>query len=153
VGVDVQPNRQCPTQTQRIPLEKARLVLAIPFVYFFCLCIIAFGWVMNYDVHLAAPLVLLFFCGNASTGVGNTLGMLVADLNVTRPASARAVMSMVNWLASAGASAAIIPLIDAIGMGWLGVLLAGMMVLVSPALWALYFWGKKWRDKKASALD
>lgn len=152
-GVDVRPNRQCPTQIQRIPLEKARLVLAIPFVYFYCLCIIAFGWVMNYDVHLAGPLVLLFFCGNASTGVSNTLSMLIADLNVTRPASARAVMSMVNWLASAGASAAIIPLIDAIGMGWLGVLLAGMMVLVSPALWALYFWGKKWRDGKASALD
>lgn len=108
---------------------------------------------MNYDVHLAGPLVLLFFCGNASTGVNNTLSVLVSDLNVTRPASARAVMSMVNWLASAGVSAAIIPLIDAMGMGWLGVLLAGMMVLVSPALWALFFWGKKWRDRKATTLD
>lgn len=153
VGEDVQPNRQCPTQIQRIPLEKARLVLALPFFYFYTLCIIAFGWVMNYNFHLAGPLVLLFFCGNASAGINNTLSMLVADLNVTRPASARAVMSMVNWLASAGASAAIIPLINAIGMGWLGMLLGGMMIFVSPALWALYFWGKGWRDKKASALE
>lgn len=153
VGEDIRPNHQSSTQIQRIPLEKARLVLALPFVYFYTVCVIAFGWVMNYNVHLAGPLILLFFCGNASAGVNNTLGMLIADLNVTRPASARAVMSMVNWLASAGASAVIIPLIDTIGIGWLGVLLGGLMVLVSPALWAIYFWGKEWRDRKTSSLE
>jgi hypothetical protein len=108
---------------------------------------------MNYNVHLAVPLVLLFFCGNASAGVSNTLSMLITDLNVTRPASARAVLNMANWLASAGASAAVIPLINGIGMGWLGVLLGGMMILVSPALWAVYFWGKGWRDRKTSAFE
>jgi hypothetical protein len=75
--------------------------------------------------------------------------MLIVDLNVTRPASARAVMSMVNWLACA----VVIPLIDTVGMGWLGVILGGMMVLVSPALWGLYFWGKEWRDRKSSSLE
>lgn len=134
-------------------LEKARLVLALPFVYLYAVCVIAFGWVMEYTVYLAGPLILLFLCGNASSGVLNTLGMLIVDLNVTRPASARAVMSMVNWLACAGASAVVIPLIDAIGMGWLGVILGGMMVLVSPALWGLYFWGKEWRDRKSSSLE
>lgn len=153
VGEDLLPNQQCSTQIQRMPLEKARLVLALPLVYVYAVCVIAFGWVMEYTAHLAGPLVLLFLCGNASSGVLNTLGMLIVDLNVTRPASARAVMSMVNWLACAGASAAVIPLIDAVGMSWLGVILGGMMVLVSPALWSLYFWGKEWRDRKSSSLE
>jgi hypothetical protein len=46
VGEDIRPNQQSSMQIQRMPLEKARLVLALPFVYFYTVCVIAFGWVM-----------------------------------------------------------------------------------------------------------
>jgi hypothetical protein len=149
IGEDIQPNRQSAKQLQRLPLEKTRLGLAIPFGYFYCLCVVAYGWIMNYNVHLAAPLVLLFLCGNASAGVNNTIIILAVDLNASRPASTRAAMNLVNHLTSAGAVAAVAPLIDVIGVGWVGVFLAGLMVIASPALWALYFWGQTWREKQS----
>ncbi|KAJ6143893.1 MFS general substrate transporter [Penicillium samsonianum] len=153
VGEEIQPNRQSPKQLRRIPLEKARLGLGLPFIYLYCLCVVAFGWVMDYNVHLAAPLIILFFCGNASGGVNNTINMLAVDLNADRPASTRAAMSLVNRLVSAGAVAAVAPLIEVIGIGWVGVLLAVLMIISTPALWTLYFWGQSWREAKTSEED
>lgn len=147
IGEDIQPNRQSPEQLERMPLEKARLRLTIPFVYFCCVCIIGYGWVMNYNVHLAGPLILLFLYGNATTGVSSTIAILAVDLNASRPASTHAAMNLVSYLTSAGAVAAVIPLIDITGVGWMAVIMAGVMIVTSPALWALYIWGKAWREK------
>lgn len=147
IGAEVQPNRQSAEQLQRMPLEKVRLRLTLPFVYICCLCIIGYGWTMNYNVHLSGPLILLFLYGNATTGVSSTIAILAVDLNVSRPASTHAAMNLVTYFTSAGAVAVVAPLIDAIGIGWMGVILAGIMALASPALWALYFWGQGWRQK------
>ncbi|KAK9856348.1 hypothetical protein MYU51_001187 [Penicillium brevicompactum] len=147
IGEDIQPNRQSPEQLERMPLEKARLRLTIPFVYFCCVCIVGYGWVMNYNVHLAGPLILLFFYGNATTGVSSTIAILAVDLNASRPASTHAAMNLVSYLTSAGAVAAVVPLIDNTGVGWMGVIMAGVMIVTSPALWALYIWGKAWKEK------
>ncbi|OQE38376.1 hypothetical protein PENCOP_c008G08985 [Penicillium coprophilum] len=153
VGIDVQPNRQSPKQLRRIPLERARLGLTLPFIYLYCLCVVAYGWVMDYNVHLAGPLVILFLCGNASGGVSNTINMLAVDLNADRPASTRAAMTLVDRLVSAGAVAAVAPLIDLIGIGWVGVALAALMIIATPALWTLYFQGQIWREAKAFEED
>jgi MFS family permease len=150
IGEHIQPNRQSQQQLQRIPLEKARLGLTLPFGYFYCLCVIAYAWLMNYHVHLAGPMILLFLCGNASAGVNNTIIILAVDLNASRPASTRAAMNLINHLTSAGAVAAVAPLIDVIGIGWVGVFLAGMVAIASPALWVLYFLGQTWREKKSA---
>ncbi|KAJ5342215.1 MFS general substrate transporter [Penicillium brevicompactum] len=147
IGEDIQPNRQSPEQLERMPLEKARLRLTIPFVYFCCVCIVGYGWVMNYNVHLAGPLILLLLYGNATTGVSSTIAILAVDLNASRPASTHAAMNLVSYLTSAGAVAAVVPLIDNTGVGWMGVIMAGVMIVTSPALWALYIWGKAWREK------
>ena len=147
IGEDIQPNRQSPEQLERMPLEKARLRLTIPFVYFCCVCIVGYGWVMNYNLHLAGPLILLFLYGNATTGVSSTIAILAVDLNASRPASTHAAMNLVSYLTSAGAVAAVVPLIYNTGVGWMGVIMAGVMIVTSPALWALYIWGKAWREK------
>lgn len=148
IGEDIQPNRQSPGQLNRMPLEKARLGLTIPFYYTGIFCSIVYWWLMSYKVHLAAPLVVMFFFGNASTGAANTISMLSVDLNASRPASTRAAMNCVNHLVSAASVAAVVPLIDGIGVGWTGVFFAGIMLVSSPALWALYYWGHGWRTKK-----
>ncbi|KAJ5181531.1 hypothetical protein N7449_011678 [Penicillium cf. viridicatum] len=67
--------------------------------------------------------------------------MLAMDPNAQRPASTRAVLSLVDRLVSAGAVAAVAPLIDVIGIGWVGVLLAVLVIVSTPGLWAFYFWG------------
>ncbi|KAF9884298.1 hypothetical protein FE257_001928 [Aspergillus nanangensis] len=153
IGEEVQPNRQSPHLLRRISVERARLALGLPFLYFYSLCIIAYGWSMSYNVHLAVPLVLLFFFGNASTGMNNMLIMLAVDLNGSRPASTRAAMNFVTMLTGAGAVAGVMPLTDAIGFGWVGVLMAGLLAIVSLPLWSLYFWGQRWRQDQVPELD
>ncbi|KAF9886112.1 hypothetical protein FE257_012047 [Aspergillus nanangensis] len=147
-GVEIQQNKQSQRQLQQIPLEKARLQITIPMMYYSCVCILGYGWIMNYNVHVAGPLIILFLIGNSNSGVNNSLNMLVIDLHAQRPASALAAMNTFKNLAAAGMAAGALPLIDAIGIGWMGTMFAGLWVLVSPTLWAIYFFGQGWRKNQ-----
>ncbi|OGM40571.1 hypothetical protein ABOM_011056 [Aspergillus bombycis] len=153
IGEKLRSNQQTQGQLRRMPLEKVRLELALPFLYLSCLCVIGYSWIMYYDVHLAGPLVLLFLFGNATTGVNNSITTLAIDLNAYRPAAAMAAMNTVKHLTAAGAVAAVVPLIDAIGIGWVGTFLAGLWFLASPALWILYWKGQRWRQMETSEQD
>ncbi|KNG80236.1 hypothetical protein ANOM_011379 [Aspergillus nomiae NRRL 13137] len=152
-GEELRPNQQTPQQLRRMPLEKVRLELALPSLYLSGVCLIGYGWIMYYDVHLAGPLVLLFLFGNATTGVNNSLVTLAIDLNAYRPAATMAAMNTVKSLAAAGAVAAAVPLIDAIGIGWVGTFIAGLWFLASPTLWILYWKGQRWRQRESSEQD
>jgi MFS family permease len=149
-GVVIEQNRQTAEQLRAIPLEKARLQLTMPLIYVSAVIMTVYGWVMQARVHVACPLILLFLLGNLSTGMRNSIAMLVVDLHAQRPATAIAALSIFRSFAGAGIAAAIGPLIDAIGAGWTGTLIAGIWLLVSPVLWVVYFLGHKWRKSEHS---
>ncbi|KAL1306231.1 hypothetical protein AAFC00_004322 [Neodothiora populina] len=131
-------------------IERARLQVAIPAVYASCALVIAYAWTMDKRTPLAVPLVLLFFCGNVFAGVTTALNVLVVDLNRHRPATAVAAINLFRCLLGAGATAAAKPLIEAIGLGWTGVLIAGVWACASPVLWVVMFYGMIWRDRKGN---
>lgn len=145
-GVEVCSNEQ--QDLRDIPIEKARLQITIPLMYLSSCSILAYGWVMRYDVHVAVPLVFLFLLGNTAAGVSNTLKMLMVDLHTSRPATATAAMNIFKNLIGAGAVAAALPVIDAVGIGWAGTIIAVLWVIVTPALWTLYLRGHIWRRQQ-----
>ncbi|KAI9034970.1 putative MFS multidrug transporter [Aspergillus affinis] len=144
--VEVRPNEQ--QELRDIPIEKARLQITIPLMYLSSCSVLAYGCTMSYDVHIAAPLVFLFLLGNTDAGVTNTLKMLVMDLHTSRPATATAAMNSFKNLVGAGSVAAALPLINAIGIGWVGTIICFLWLLATPALWILYFKGHVWRQRQ-----
>ncbi|KAB8261258.1 major facilitator superfamily domain-containing protein [Aspergillus pseudonomiae] len=128
-------------------IEKARLTITVPFVYAACLFLLAYGWVMRYQTHLAVPLVLLFFSGHLTTGAFSTLSTLIVDIHRQSAATAVAANNLFRCLLAAGATAFATPLIDRIGIGWTTTFIVGVWFVFSVLLWAVYFRGHTWREE------
>lgn len=142
-GVEIQRNKQ-PNMSE-FPVEAARLQITIPLVYAACVGLIGYGWVMNFRTHLAGPLIMLFILAHAISGATSTLVTLIVDCHVDQPATATAAATFFRFLLGAGAVAVAVPMIDAMGIGWMGTLIAFLLVLCSGMLWAVLVWGFKWR--------
>ncbi|KAJ5813808.1 quinidine resistance protein 2 [Penicillium pulvis] len=129
------------------PFEKARLQVTLPLAYSTAIFVAAYSWVINYEVHVSIPLVMLFFIGHGMAGVSSTLTTLVIDCHTERPATAMAAANLVRCLLGAGANAAAIPLINLISIGWMGTLFAFTCIASTPLIWVVYAWGHKWRTE------
>lgn len=146
-GLPIEKNRQ--QEIKHFNVEKARLAITLPLVYFGSLCILTYGWVMHFRTSLAGPIVMLFFTGLVTTGAFNTLNTLVVDINHQSAATAVAANNLCRCLMGAGTTGFVGPLIDAIGIGWTATLVAGLWVLFTPLLWVVYLRGHSWRQRQA----
>lgn len=133
------------TTEDSVSAEKARSMVTIPLVVLGSLTVLAFGWVLNYGAPLAAPEVLLFFVGVGQTGGFISTSTLLVDLHTANPAAATAANNMVRSFFSAGASAAIDPMLSAMGRGWSFTLVAFILLSTIPFLLLLC---GMWRQKK-----
>jgi MFS family permease len=130
------------------PLELARLQIAMPLFYTAAVAIIAYGWVMNIHTSLAVPIVLLFLLGYTMSAAFQCLSILMVDIYPGRPATATAANNLVRCELGAAASAAISPMVNAIGWGWAYTTLALIFLAGSPALWVIMRYGLKWRGER-----
>ncbi|GAA5853337.1 hypothetical protein JCM8547_000289 [Rhodosporidiobolus lusitaniae] len=100
---------------------------------------IAYGWVAYYHVHIAGPVVVLFFLGAAIMVIYSSTLSYIVDANPGRSTSAVACNSLFRGVLACAASQAAEPILDkiyngAFYTGW-GVLLAiGTAALVLMAL-------------------
>lgn len=130
------------------PIERARLEVALPMIYSSSCLLIGYGWAIDYNAHLAAPLVLLFFVALTLTGSFNVMSTLIVDLHPGKAGAATAANNLARCLLGAGFTAAIIPMIDAMGRGWTYTLIAFVWLLLSPLLVATIKWGPVWREAR-----
>lgn len=103
---------------------------------------------MDKKVSLAGPAILLFFMGYSITAAYQILNVLMVDIYPGRPATATAASNIVRCELGAAASAAIVPMAQAMGNGWSYTLLALLFVAYSPALLWIMKSGMKWRQAK-----
>jgi len=136
------------TDLRNFPIEKARLQIAFPMLSVGSACIIAFGWFLNYGVHLAAPTIILFVMGLSLTGAFNTVSTLLVDFYPTQAAKATAANNFVRCLVGAGATALIDPMLSAMGRGWCFTFIALVMLATSPLLWFEMRKGPQWREER-----
>ncbi|KAJ5902645.1 hypothetical protein N7495_003173 [Penicillium taxi] len=144
-GMTIEKNKQ--QEILNFNIERARLAITIPLVYGGAFFLLAYGWVMEYKTSLAGPIAMLFFVGLVTSGAFNTLNTLVVDINYESAATAVAASNLCRCLMGAGTTAFISPLIDAIGIGWTGTLVAALWVGFSPALWLVQSRGYGWRKE------
>ncbi|KAJ5375027.1 hypothetical protein N7517_007033 [Penicillium concentricum] len=134
------------TTEDSIPIEKARSMITIPLVVLGSITVLAFGWVLKYGAPLAAPEVLLFFVGVGQTGGFISTSTLLVDLHTANPAAATAANNMVRSFFSAAASAAIDPMLTAMGRGWTFTLVAFILLGTIPFLLLLCGMGRQKKD-------
>ena len=122
------------TTDKPISVEKARSMITIPLVVLGSVTVLAFGWVLKYGAPLAAPEILLFFVGVGQTGGFISTSTLLVDLHTSHPAAATAANNLIRSFFSAGASAAIDPMLTAMGRGWAFTLVAFILLGTIPFL-------------------
>lgn len=103
---------------------------------------------MEYKIHVAAVLVLIFILANVLTGALVATTALLTDVNLGDGASLGAAMNLVRCLMGAGGVAITTPLINAIGIGYASTMVAAIWIVTLPALWLVYSKGHSWRKAK-----
>ncbi|KAJ5172605.1 hypothetical protein N7492_005198 [Penicillium capsulatum] len=136
------------TDLRNFPIERARLEIAFPMLTIGSLSILAFGWVLNFVVHLAAPTTILFLMGLTLTGAFNTVSTLLVDLYPKQAAKATAANNIVRCLLGAGATALVDPMLSAMGRGWCFTFIALVMLATSPLLLFEIYKGPSWREQR-----
>uniref|UniRef100_A0A0D2Y2C1 Major facilitator superfamily (MFS) profile domain-containing protein n=1 Tax=Fusarium oxysporum (strain Fo5176) TaxID=660025 RepID=A0A0D2Y2C1_FUSOF len=75
------------------------------------------------------------------------INSLLIDIHPRKAGTASAANNLTRCLVGAGASAAIVPMIDAMGTGWAFTLVGGLYVLGCPILITVMVRGVKWREE------
>lgn len=138
---------------RHFPIEKARIQVFIIPLYISIASVLCWGWVLEQNPPLAAPLVLSFVIGVTLTGSFNVMSTLLVDLYPLRPATATAANNLVRcWMGAAG-TAVIIQMIEGMGRGWCFTFIAAVIFFTSPMLWAVMRWGPQWREERRVRLE
>lgn len=133
------------------PIEKARLTPCFPLAIPGILAVLCYGWSLQYSTSrasMAGPLVLQFIVGFSAAAVSTCLSSLLVDLYPEATATVTASSNLARCLVGAGATAAINPMVEAMGVGWAFTLMAAVCVgsfgLLGVELWK----GRGWREER-----
>jgi predicted MFS family arabinose efflux permease len=146
LGVPVSKSTQ--QDLANFPIERARLEISVPIVFAASLLMIAYGWTIDYGVHVSAPIVILFFIGYLSIASFNPLSILIVELHPQSPGTATAAMNLVRCLLGAGATAVVLPMLDAMGRGWAYTFVGLVQIAIIPLEVAIIWWGPVWRARQ-----
>lgn len=151
LGVELDKKRQ--QSLDVFPIERIRLEVCIPMVYISCGTVLAYAWAMETGAPLAGILVALFFLGLFFSGALQGLNTLIVDTHQDTPATATAANNLFRCVFSAGGTALAPNLINAIGIGYMGVFISGVWLLFSPLLWLVMYRGATWRAAGEARMD
>lgn len=131
------------------PIERARLEILIPLVFVGSLFTIGYGWLLEAETNLAAPLVFLAFIGFFVSASFKVVTILNIDLAEGKAAIASASFNLVRCLLGAGSTAVIDLIFRAMGRGWAFTFIGLLQIALLPMLFVLVKWGPMWRKEKA----
>ena len=151
LNVPIVKNRK--TDLTNFPIERARLEVVLPLFFVAVAFIIAYGWVLTKKISVAVPVVLLFFTGYSLTSSFQTLNVLMVDIYPGKPSVATAANNLFRCEIGAVFSAIILPMINAIGIGWAYTILALLFMGFAPMLLIIMQKGPRWRREKKEKED
>ncbi|OTA99020.1 hypothetical protein M426DRAFT_325526 [Hypoxylon sp. CI-4A] len=105
------------SQDGQFPLEKARLRLIPVFSLVQCSSIILFGWTVQYQVHIAVPIVSTFITGWTAVSTQSVIMTYLVDIFSDRSAAASASLNLARCLFAAGGTSFVMPMVNSIGVG------------------------------------
>ncbi|KAB8339043.1 hypothetical protein FH972_021979 [Carpinus fangiana] len=138
---------------RNFPIESARLGAVFPLLLVGLPCLIGYGWALERNAHLAAPLVLIFFGAFGTVGAFSSLATLLVDLYPGSASTVTGANNLVRSLLGAGATAVIDPMLQAMGAGWTYTLIACVAAICSPLLLVVIRKGPQWREERRLRLE
>jgi MFS family permease len=138
---------------RHIPIERARIQVAVPLVYLGNAALLCYGWVVQIETSLAVPLVLHFVMGLGLSGAFNCMSVLLVDFYPLSPATATAANNLARCLMGAAGTAIIQIMIDSMGRGWCFTFIAAVVFFTSPILLVLMKLGPGWREARRQRLE
>ncbi|KAM0718022.1 hypothetical protein Q7P37_006354 [Cladosporium fusiforme] len=136
------------------PIERARCEIALPCLLLGALTTIGYGFMLDYRISIAGPVIMLFLLGYALIAGFQVLNVLMVDLYPSKATSATAASNVVRCLLGAAASAAILPMTEALGNGWAYTILALIFAVSCVGLVVMMRYGIQWRQhKKAKMIE
>ena len=145
-GIPVDKKKQ---NTMRgFPIERARFQVALPLVIIGNAALLCYGWVVEVEAPLPAPLVLTFITGLTITGSFNVMSVTLVDYYPSSPSTATAANNLCRCLLGAAGTAVIIEMINGMGRGWCFTFIAAVVALCTPILGVLMRYGPKWREER-----
>ena len=147
LGLTIKKGKQQDLET--FPIEVVRFQVVIPGHVVGTLALVVYGWTIKFQTHIAGPEIALFFIGWGVSTSFNLTNTLLIDLHRDKPATATAAVNFVRCLLSAGGSAAIIPMCDAMNPGWAFTFFALVFAVYILMVFLLMKKGQKWRAEAA----
>lgn len=134
------------------PIERARGEIGLPCLLLGALTTIGYGFMLDYQISIAGPVVMLFLLGYALVAGFQVLNVLLVDLFPSKATSATAASNVVRCLLGAAASAAILPMTDALGNGWAYTILALIFAASCSGLVVIMKYGVQWRQENKAKM-
>jgi MFS family permease len=152
LGIEMVENRQ--QNIDEFPIERARLEIALAFIYLSSAAIIPYGWIMGLShPPLAAILVLLFIMGLCTSAAFQPVTALIIDIHPENAASSSAAFNLVRCLLGAGAVGLVNLMLNSLGRGWTSTMIALIWVGLSVCWVATIIFGPRWRRAKKAKSD
>lgn len=134
---------------RHLPLEEARVQVALPFAVIGCCAVMGLGWSLHAKAHLAVPLVFLFIIGTSISASWSALNTLVTDLHPDQASTAASANNLFRCSIGAAAVGPSDRMLRALGPGWYFTLTGALMLLLStPMVVAVLLWGFQWRKDR-----
>jgi len=130
------------------PLERARFKTLWIWSTLQCAAVLGFGWTLDRGVHMAVPIICTFVLGWATTSIQSIITTFLVDVFPDRSASAVAALNLARCLIGAGGTAAVLPIVNTIGIGWTFTLITGIMALSSGLMVIQIRCGARWRKRR-----
>lgn len=145
-------DRKRASSMKEFPLERARLSVIMPFMFATIVLNFIYGWIMHFHAPLPAALVLQFFIGVTNTATFAGMNCFLTDLYPQGPSTVIAANNLCRCWVAAGVTAAIVPAVEAMGVGGAFSLFAGMLMLSTPMSLLLIKKGPEWRTERKDRL-
>lgn len=131
------------------PVEKARLEIAWPLMLVAAVNLVLYGWIMHLNTNIAAPIIVLFVFGYTNVAAYKTTGILLVDIHPGKAATINAGSNLIKSAFGAASSAAVVALIQILGIGRTFTIMSGIWVALSPCFLIVMRCGPRWRKEKA----
>lgn len=131
---------------QRVPEDRLRssliaMGLVIP------ACMLIYGWSIAREVGgIPLPVIAMFAQGVAQLFCFPSLNTYCLDVMQSRSSEVVAGNYFMRYLFGAAGSAAVLPIVDAIGVGWFSTISAAFVAAGAAGTWLVTVYGQRWRD-------
>lgn len=110
-------------------------------------CMLIYGWSIEKEVGgIPLPVIVMFIQGVAQLFCFPSLNTYCLDVMQSRSADVVAGNYVIRYVFAAAGSAACLPLIDIIGVGWFSTISAGFVALAAVGVWFTAKYGAGWRE-------